>query len=461
MSEKKKGKSSSAGGHGHSHENGQECGGHHEPIGLEEATSSQQGPNINELMKMMREAGIDLSKTGTAPKQIDEAKSKNYQFWSTQPVPTFDEVVDDSVNTHIDPDLDPSQIRAEPYTLPAGFEWKDVDVNDAKQLQELYSLLTENYVEDDDNMFRFDYSSEFLKWALQVPGWLPQFHCGVRVQNSGKLVAFISAIPQTLKVYNKVVKMVEINFLCVVKKLRSKRVAPVLIREITRRVNQTGVFQAAFTAGIVIPKPISVCRYWHRSLNPKKLVEVKFSHIGQKMTIARMIKLYKLPAETATPGLRPMEKKDADVVTKLLNDYLKQFQLAPVFDRHEVEHIFLPQADVIYSYVVENSKGKVTDFVSFYCLPSSVMKHAQHKNIKAAYSYYNVADTVPLKQLMNDALILAHQANFDVFNALDLMYNSEILEELKFGIGDGNLQYYLYNWKCKEMQPSQIGLVLQ
>ena len=38
------------------------------------------------------------------------------------------------------------------------------------------------------------------------------------------------------------------------------------------------------------------CSYWHRSLNPKKLVEVKFSHIGQKMTIARMIKLYKLPA---------------------------------------------------------------------------------------------------------------------------------------------------------------------
>ena len=57
--------------------------------------------------------------------------------------------------------------------------------------------------------------------------------------------------------------------------------------------------------------------------------------------------------------------------------------------------------------------------------------------------------------------MLEFKANFDVFNALDLMHNSEILEELKFGIGDGNLQYYLYNWKCKEMQPNQIGLVLQ
>lgn len=32
------------------------------------------------------------------------------------------------------------------------------------QLRELYVLLSENYVEDDDNMFRFDYSPEFLQW---------------------------------------------------------------------------------------------------------------------------------------------------------------------------------------------------------------------------------------------------------------------------------------------------------
>ena len=32
------------------------------------------------------------------------------------------------------------------------------------QLTELYTLLNENYVEDDDNMFRFDYSPEFLRW---------------------------------------------------------------------------------------------------------------------------------------------------------------------------------------------------------------------------------------------------------------------------------------------------------
>ena len=32
------------------------------------------------------------------------------------------------------------------------------------QLRELYELLSANYVEDDDETFRFQYSAEFLSW---------------------------------------------------------------------------------------------------------------------------------------------------------------------------------------------------------------------------------------------------------------------------------------------------------
>jgi glycylpeptide N-tetradecanoyltransferase len=88
--------------------------------------------------------------------------------------------------------------------------------------------------------------------------------------------------------------MCEINFLCVHKKLRSKRLAPVLIKEVTRRVNLRGIFQAAYTAGVVLPKPVSACRYFHRSLNPRKLLDIKFTHLGPRMTVPRTEKLYKL-----------------------------------------------------------------------------------------------------------------------------------------------------------------------
>lgn len=41
------------------------------------------------------------------------------------------------------------------------------------------------------------------------------------------------------------------------------------------------------------------------------------------------------------------------------------------------------------------------------------------------------------------------------------MENKVFLEKLKFGIGDGNLQYYLYNWKCPPMEPDKVRISIQ
>jgi glycylpeptide N-tetradecanoyltransferase len=58
----------------------------------------------------------------------------------------------------------PADVKQEPYNLPDGFKWVDIDVTSDEEIKELYELLSFNYVEDDDNMFRFDYSPEFLRW---------------------------------------------------------------------------------------------------------------------------------------------------------------------------------------------------------------------------------------------------------------------------------------------------------
>ena len=85
--------------------------------------------------------------------------------------------------------------------------------------------------------------------SLKSPGWRQDWHVGVRVKESKKLVAFIAAIPSTLEIRGTTLKSVEINFLCVHKQLRSKRLAPVLIKEITRRVNKQDIWFALYTAG--------------------------------------------------------------------------------------------------------------------------------------------------------------------------------------------------------------------
>eukprot|EP00929_Paragymnodinium_shiwhaense_P051727 TRINITY_DN2598_c0_g1_i1.p1 TRINITY_DN2598_c0_g1~~TRINITY_DN2598_c0_g1_i1.p1 ORF type:complete len:475 (+),score=176.62 TRINITY_DN2598_c0_g1_i1:110-1534(+) len=416
--------------------------------------SKEGGLNQEQLLSVLRRNRLceDSRRNSDRP----------HPFWDTQPVPAIgSDFSQSSAAIEEPPTGGKDGVRAEPYPLPDAFEWCSCDVNNDEEAKEVYTLLNENYVEDDDSMFRFDYSIPFLRWALTPPGFLKQWHLGVRVKTSGKLVGFITGIPATMAVYDPVVNMVEINFLCVHKKLRSKRLAPVLIKEITRRVNREGIWQAVYTAGVLLPRPVAECRYFHRSLNPKKLIDVGFSRLGPRMTMSRTIKLYKVPEEPQIPGMRQMQEKDMKAVFELVTNYLKKFPLHPEFKKDELAHWVLPRDGVVYSYVREDpSSGRVTDMCSFYALPSSILQHEKHDRLEAAYSFWNVANTVSMSTLMYDALIYAKQKDFDVFNALDLMDNESFLEELKFGKGDGFLQYYLYNWKCPKISPSGIGLVL-
>lgn len=442
-------------------------------------------------------------KTGIGGKNRKEMGE--HKFWATQPVPQFGEGVPQQ-DGPIEPSKPASEVRQAPYPLPKDFEWALVDITDDAELKELYELLSANYVEDDDASFRFKYSAEFLRWALMPPGWHPEWHVGVRVapkksevtqgtSQKGRLVAFISAVPVTLRVRNSQFDASEVNFLCVHKKLRSKRLAPVLIKEVTRQCHLKGIFQAIYTAGVVIPTPVSTCRYFHRLLNVQKLVDIKFTTVPRGSTMARMIRQFHLPstprlmnseqaaifgnndgkgksAELPTHGLREMEDRDVPAVTRLWERYMKRFDMVPVMKEEDIRHHLLSgrgegpitngrrEGQVVWSFVYEDpTSGEVTDYFSFYTLPSTVMQaNEKHSQLDAAYLFYYASDVAlstsddsrlrkRLEELITDAMIVAVQAKFDVFNALTLMDNPLFLADLKFGSGDGLLNFYLYNWR--------------
>lgn len=161
-----------------------------------------------------------------------------HPFWGTQPVRNPGHVEKDGII--LEKTIETT--RKTVLDLPAGFHWVDVDLSDDEQLNEVYEFLRDNYVEDKDAQFRFDYQKDFLRWAMMVPKQYDDWVVGIRGGKNNKMFGFISGIPTRLQSRKKECKMVEINFLCVHKKLRAKRMAPLLIKEITRRVGTVGVF---------------------------------------------------------------------------------------------------------------------------------------------------------------------------------------------------------------------------
>ncbi|VEU22458.1 DEKNAAC103542 [Brettanomyces naardenensis] len=396
---------------------------------------------------------------------------KDYKFWKTQPVPKLDESV--LTEGPIEKDKKVEDIPSEPYPILSQFEWVTLDLSDEDDMDQLYKLLYEHYVEDHDSTFRFAYSRDFFNWALKPPGWREDWHVGVRVKGTKRLVAFISGVPATLRVRDQEMKAVEINFLCVHKKLRNKRLTPVLIKEITRRVNRCGIWQALYTSGTLLPSPVSTCRYTHRPLNWEKLYDVGFSALPEGVTKSQMLSRYALPSSTKTKGLRKMEEKDVEDVLSLYSKFQSRFDMSQVFSKEELSHWLLGDANershaddkrVVLTYVVENDEGRITDFVSFYVLPFTVIDNARHDKLGVAYLYYYATEegldggrfdpasvkvvTKRLESLISDALVLAKNIGMDVFNALTSQDNVLFLDDLKFGPGDGFLNYYLFNYKA-------------
>lgn len=451
------------------------------------------GDNKNDKPKSVEEL-LKLLSTTDNDSTTQQKLTEDYKFWKTQPVPKLEEKIDSE--GPIDSSKTPDDIPDKPLPLLPEFEWVTVDINNSEELEDVYQLLYNHYVEDLDATFRFKYSHEFFKWSLKPPGWLKEWHVGVRVKATGKLVAFIAAVPTHLKLNSsgKNIPSVEINFLCIHKKLRGKRLAPVLIKEINRRVNKRDIWQALYTGGVILPSPVSTCRYTHRPINWSKLYDVGFSHLPANQTKASMLAYYSLPPNTKTEGLRPMTLKDLDATFDLFVKFQSRYTLVPDYSKDEFAHWTLGSVDgaksnVIKTFVVEDpASGTITDFFSYYLLPFTVLDNPHHNELGIAYLFYYASksgiDTDSkeklnqyksrLKSLINDALITAKADNVDVFNCLTSQDNPLFVQECKFGAGDGYLNYYLFNYKTlpipggidsktKEVTHSQgsgIGVVL-
>ena len=112
-----------------------------------------------------------------------------------------------------------------------------------------------------------------------------------------------------------------------------------------------------------------LCRYYHRLINVPKLIDIKFAYVPRNMTLARMIRIYKVDSRTTLPGLREIEERDVPEVADLLARYMQRFDMVPLMTVDEVRHQFLSgrgeldqslgndrrPKQVVWTYVVEVS----------------------------------------------------------------------------------------------------------
>jgi glycylpeptide N-tetradecanoyltransferase len=103
--------------------------------------------------------------TGLASSGKNRKDMASYKFWSTQPVPQFDEPEPKLIEEGPLKIQKIEDIATEPIPLALEpFRWVTMDLSNDSELEEVEKLLYGHYVEDDEAMFRFKYSKELLRW---------------------------------------------------------------------------------------------------------------------------------------------------------------------------------------------------------------------------------------------------------------------------------------------------------
>lgn len=388
-------------------------------------------------------------------KMSDEKETRAFhEFWREQPVIPED-FTDDILDGYIDPQIPVTSPPEKPSPLPAGFSFCNIDISDDKQLQEVYKFLSLNYVEDSQHKFRFCLSADLLKYALAVPGAIDDWVFGVRTK-TGALAGFISGVPYTIRSKEDVQPWCSVNFLCVHSRLRAKKMAPVLIFELARRVRLHNVYRAVFTGSDVPSKPFVSASYTHRPLNLKKMSDCGFYPISpENLNSAK--KRFALP-QLVHKNIRPFCTDDIDGVMKLFNDTSSKFKYDIQMTPELVNHMFTPRENTIYSYVIPSSSG-IQAFFSFYMMDWSILDETARTltQIRAAYVYYWATASVDLKNLVADLLNKAvNDAHADIINAIVMAGLGDALTAHKFEVGSRALQYYSYNFAVPPFENPEL-----
>ena len=365
---------------------------------------------------------------------------ENHKFWKNESI----DILKNSRESKYIKYYNMDETRKEPLEIPKPFEWCNIELNNKNELEELLEFITLNYFEDASKPVEF--TPEFFKWLVMTPNYLKDLIIGIKCLN--KLVACICGIPMNIAIFDKKIKIIQINFLCINPKLRNKNFAPILIKEITRRIKFHSIWAAIYTGSLELPNCLVQCTNYIRPLNIDKLVDLQ---IMQKPSNSSIFQTIKNPLS----NIRKMEEKDCEICCEKFNIFHKKFKIGIYFELEYFKQHFLN----IESYVVETN-NIITDFFSFFPLHMILNNNNKYQKINRYILYYYFNFETKLDVLVENALYIIKKQDGDYVTCLDQYDNNIFIDKLNFKKASTGLNFFLYNWTCPVIDKKDLAVIL-
>jgi glycylpeptide N-tetradecanoyltransferase len=344
--------------------------------------------------------------------------------------------------------------------LPSGYEWVEFDPTNDQDIHTMTNFLNKHY-----QKFDKEYKPNYLKW-LFTPPTIKQYKrlenipvstwfVGV-MSNTGVLVGLITARPTIYRIDEKYIQTFTIDFLCTHKQLRKKRLAPVLIKEMYKRLS---TFQydigAWFVSNTHLPfnSTVKTSQILFRPLTLEKLSKTLFSGLSQGQLITLQQKYENIQPTDDLQYIRFANLEDIPMMMNIYENYCKKYRLCQTMNREEFEHYFLPNNEMIFTYVITNIQGEIKDFISLHAFWTN-------RGEKNAYLYYvSFINEDLLGLFMRNILFIMKCNGFDMIFTNDIMGVSRVFTELlDFKSLDEICNYYIFNYNTHTIEKNECGM---
>ena len=389
----------------------------------------------------------------------------NNSFWLKNPIQinnTTSKLIpilsSEKIGEHIQKNLSNTNIQLD-FTI-----YHNYDVT--KEKCEKYLLfLNEHYVRNQH--LKLHYSFDLFYYYL-TSGESLIIECHPK-NKKDKLIGLI--VGKKRQVYfNKIMTPVlEVNFLCIIDKLRNLHVAPILISKLSLEcLLQYNILHAYYTIDTPI-KSTPFCQKlsYHVPLNEEKLIKIGF--FGENKTNVDLSQYYHKQLNNITFINRHLKNVKYDTCIYIngtlyhvdvneLHKFILDFYLksCTIFDEMTINELKLMLYNKSFHHFVFYENDKIVDYICFYQLNSMNMNSQLEYRNGFMYIYCLNIDQKSSKTRL--CYVLNYLKQHDILDMITTNQKSWI-ECLNYIEGTAHLKYYMYNTHIPMIQSDKNGLV--
>lgn len=392
-------------------------------------------------------------------------------FWKTQPVTVSNNEIKpilsaEDLLSKINSELDASKIKLE-YN---SFKGDDIIQNNNFR-SKILKFINENYV-NSQNLCLI-YSDDLFKYYLH-DSILIQFYPKGYPE---KIVGIIVGKKKQLYIKNIVSDIIEVDFLCLLEKLRSMHLAPYMIGVLTKEtVIQLGISTAYYTIGDNIKsQSFGKKQMFHKPIQIKNLILANFftnaSIKNDQIKYEKYFNNYKRNTQMKLVYINKYTSSDvSDKLVNEIHDLLFEYskKTYDIFDYKSKESISLILKNPFFHNFLFYKDDILCDFVSIYRLDSHNKINAHY--YKNGYIYLLALQDTSITYIDNlmdsiSAYCYDIKTN-EMIETIDMITLTDIFpvktkkdyETMKFVEGSGILSYYAFNYNIHPIDNRKNGL---